>query len=266
MTEIAEYSLRTYREEDEKDIILLLNKAYEHFAGFVHRTREYWRWCILSRPNLSTEGLAIVTQLDEIVGYAAVEKSGNILEFCYDPDCNGKKIVSILLSWCLDYASRQGSSSVSLNAPVQDSIVRQVCEELEFTEEPFPALFLKVLDLSQLLERIFSQEKESRNDFEETVLFNLRNAPSWCPSQVSLRIQKGTATILTERTANPTITIETDLSTISACIFGSTQRLYKAIVERQLKISPFSKIVKAANLFSMLRLRNPWFIPGADYG
>ncbi len=266
MAEIDEYSLRTYREEDERDVILLFNKAYEDFAGFVRRTDEYWRWCILSRPNLSAEGIAIVTHADKVVGYAAVEKSGNILEFCHDPDYDGKEIVSMLLQWCLDYASFQGSNSVSLNAPIQDNVVRRACMELEFTEEPFPTLFLKVQNLPQLLKEILSQGKIFEDNIEETVFFSLRNSPSWCPSHVSLRIQKGTATIEMGKTANPTITIETDLSTISTCIFGSTQRLYRAIMERQLKIRPFRKIMKVAGIFSVLRLRKPWFIPGADYG
>jgi len=261
-----EYCIRTYIQGDENDLILLFNKAYDHFAGLVPRTLEYWKWCILSRPNLSEEGIAVVVNADKIVGYAAVDKSGNILELCYDPDHGRKKIVSMLLTWCIDYVRFQGGNSVSLNAPVQDGIIRQACKESEFTEEPFPTLFLKVQDLPQLLKKIVGQENRLKRDFQETVVFSLRKVPSSCPNHVVLQIQNGTAIVLMDDEAKPTIKIEVDLSTISECVFGSRRRLYKAILDGRLKVRPLRKVIKAMKILSLLQLRNPWYIPGADFG
>lgn len=266
MSETSEYPLRTYIQGDETALIRLFNKAYAGFAGLIPRTPEYWKWCILSRPNVSQEGIAIVTHNDEIVGYAAVEKSGTILEFCYNPNYDGKKIVSLLMQWCIDYARHQESSSVSLNAPVQDQIIRQVCEELDFTQEPFPALFLKVQDFPQLLEKTVSREKNLKKDIEETVLFNFKEVPSGHHNHITLQIQNGTATVLLEKAAKPTITIDTSLSTVSACIFGSKRRLIGAITKGQLKVRPLRKILRSVEIFSLLQLQSPWYISGADFG
>lgn len=266
MLQTHRYLIRTYVDGDEDNIVSLFNESYQDYAGFVPRTPEYWKWCILSRPNLSTDGIVIVSNTDRIVGYAAVDKLGNILEFCYDPHNNGKKIVSILVSWCIDYVKHQGGNSVSLNAPVQDSIIRQVCKEMQFTQEPFPSLYLKVHDLAKLLEKVTDQKKKLEGNFEETVLFNLRKNPSWSPDHVILRIQKDAMIVQMDESAKPTITLESDLSTISRCLFGSTRMLWRAVLNGQLRIRPRRKILRAARILSQLKLNNPWYIPGADFG
>lgn len=263
--ETDEYYLRTYRQGDEKDIILLFNKVYERFAGFVPRTLEYWRWCILSRPGISEEGIVVALDAGRVVGYSAVERSGNILEFCYDPNHDGKTVVSMLLDWCVDYVKSQGSGSVSLNVPAQDDLIRQVCREWGFTEEPFHALFLRVFDFTQLLRKIVDQKGELKQHFDETILIKLRKVPSWCDSHVVVRVQAGKMAVLTEKLGRPTIRIDSDISTLSSCIFGSTG-IYRAIVKGQLKVRPFWKIRRAVKLFSLLQLRDPWYVPAADYG
>lgn len=264
--ESKEYNLRTYRKEDEKDIISLFNKAYGHLAGFVPRTLEYWRWCILSRPDLSEEGIVLAVDTSRVVGYAAVERSGKILEFCCDPNCEGKTVVSELLHWCIDYAEDQGAGSASLNAPVQDEIVRQVCEELGFTEEPSPSLFLRVLDIAYVFDKILDQKKVKKG-LDEAILINLRKFPSWCLQHVTILVQDGNMTISTEKLGHPTIEIEADISTISKCIFGSRRTLYRAILKRRLKIRPLRKILRAVKILSLFQLKNPpLYIPIADYG
>jgi len=264
------YNLRTYRQGDEVDLIFLFNKVYGYCAGFVPRTLEYWRWCIQSRPAFSEEGIAVVTNADKAVGYAVVEKGGNILEFCYDPNYEGKTIVSMLLRWCIDYVRGQGGNSISLDAPVQDDLVRQVCQELEFTEDSFEravgTLFLRVLDIPELLRKIVAEKKKVKEDFDETISINLGKAPSWCDDYVIMRIREGEMTVLKEKIGTPTIRIDADISTISSCIFGSTRRLYGAIMKRRLKVHPFRKVPRAVKIFSLLQLKNPLYIPRADYG
>lgn len=265
MPETDGYYIRTYRQGDEKELTALFNDVYQDYAGFVPRTIEYWMWSILLRPDLSREGIAIVVNEGQVVGYAAVEKSGNILEFCYDPNHDSKTIVSMLLDWCIDYVKTQGGSSVSFNVPAQDNLLRQVCRELGFTEEPFHSLFLRVFDFHQLLRRIVDQRGELEEHFDETILINLRKVPSWCDDHVVIRVQAGKMAVLTEKIGKPTIRIDSDISTFSSFIFGSTG-IYRAIVKGQLKVRPFWKIPRSVKLFSLLQLEDPWYVPGADYG
>jgi hypothetical protein len=260
----SEYSLRSYSEGDENEIVPLFNKAYQHFAGFTPRTIDYWKWCIPSRPNVENEGIVVVTRSKKIVGYAAMETTGSILEFCYNPNRDRKEIVSMLLTWCIDYARHRGAASISLAAPVQDDIIGQMCKELDFTVEPFPALFLKVQDLHQILEKICNQKVKFERRLRETILFDLKETPSSRASNVTLRIEKGMTTVGTED-LKPTIVLESDLSTISACIFGS-RRLYSAILKRHLRVQPWFKIPKAVKILSQLCLTDPWYVPGADFG
>ena len=260
-----DYHLRTYRKGDEKDFVLLFNEVYERFAGFVPRTIKYWRWCIQSRPNISDESIVVVSSAEKIVGYAAVEKLGSILEFCYDPNHDGKKIVLMLLSWCIDFVKRQDGSSLSLNVPAQDILVRQVCRELGFTEEPFSALFLRVFDFPQLLDGIVAQIREFEEDFDETVLINIAKAPSWCDNHVVIRVQKGKMSVSSGEIKRPTIIIDSDISTISSCIFSS-KRIYRAILKGNLKVRPLWKIPRAVKIFSFIQLKDPWYVPEADYG
>jgi len=264
--ETRKYNLRTYRKGDENDIISLFNKAYEHYAGFVPRTLEYWTWCILSRPDLSEEGITVAIDKGRVVGYAAVEKSGKILEFCYDPSCEGKALVSELLRRCIDHAEDHGASSVSLSAPLQDRIVRDVCEELGFTEEPPPSLFLRVLDIPYIFSKIADQRKMKKG-LEEAILIDLRGYPPWCAQHIAILVQNGDVTVSTEKLERPTANVEADISTISRCIFGSRRTLYKAILERRLKIRPSRRILRTVKVLSMFQLRNPsLYMPVADFG
>jgi hypothetical protein len=264
--ETEEYHLRTYQQGDEKDLILLFNRFYEPFAGFVPRTLKYWTWCILSRPGLSEEGIVVALEAERVVGYAAVENSGNVLEFCYDPSCSGKTIVLKLLAWCLHYTQDQGASAMTFNAPVQDKLIRQVCKELGFTEEPFPSLFLRVIDLPHILSAI-SKQKNVEKGLKEAILINLRKFPPWCVKQVAILVQDGEVIVSTEKLEHPTIEIEADISTISSCVFGSKRTLYKTALEGRLRIRPLRKILRALKILSVFQLKNPpWFVPGADYG
>lgn len=267
LQETKEYRLRTYQHGDEGELIPLFNNVYKHFAGFVPRTPEYWKWCILSRPGLSEEGVVVALYGDRIVGYAAVENSGSILEFCYDPNYEGKTIVTKLLGWCLNYAEDQGANSATLNAPVQDNLIRQVCREKDFTETPFDPVFLRVLDLPYILRKIVDQKRKVEKDLSETILINLRKFPSWCAGHVSILVQDGEITVSSTRLQQPTIKIDVDISTISSCIFGSRRTLYKEILKRRLKIRPLRKILRAVKILSMCQLKNPsWYVPRADYG
>jgi len=267
LQETEKYAFRPYRKGDAKDLIDFFNKTHEPLAGFVPRTLKYWRWCILSRPNMDEEGIVVAFYEDQIVGYAAVERSGKILEFCYNRNCGGELIVSGLLSWCTEYASHHGASSVKLNAPVQDAVVRQICEDEGFTEEPFPSLFLRILDVPDLFRKLLDLKKPIVEGSDETILVDLAKFPSWCPQHVAILVHDGQVAVSTEKQAKPTVRIEADISTIASCIFGSKCTLYRAILERRLRIRPLRKIPRALKLLSFFQLKKPpWFVPAADYG
>ncbi len=261
------HTLHAYRARDEEDLISLFNRVHEGLIGFVPRTLEYWRWCVLSRPDMSEEGVVVATHSGQIVGYAAVEKSGDILEFCHDSSYGTRTLVSDLLDWCVNYAQEQGANSVSLNAPVQDSVIRQACNEAGFTEEPFPSLFLRVLDLKAILSHNVGQLTDEKKSLDEAILINLRNFPLWCAQHLAILARCGEIVVSTEKLTQPTIEIDVDISTISSCIFGSKKTLYRAVLDRRLTVRPLRKLFKALKVLSWLQLqKGAWYVPKADFG
>lgn len=58
---------------------------------------------------------------EKVVGYVVVGRSGNIWELCYDRGFDGEKIVSLLLDEATHYLERGGATSMSFNAPMEDT-------------------------------------------------------------------------------------------------------------------------------------------------
>jgi len=266
--EAQEYQVRTFRPGDETEVVGLFNKVHERFAGFVPRTPEFWDWCFRARPDVMPEGIPIIEYRDRIVGYAVVGKRGDIWEFCYDPSSDGKIVVSTLLRWVMRYANDNGSNSVRLNAPSDDWLLREVCDDLGFTELPARfSLVVSVIDLPRLIREIANHNakaRDGRNRQHEVFLFRLRNAPPWHSNLLTISL--GEEILVHEgETGARDVSVTTDIPTVMSCIFG-VMRASNAIVSRRLKVQPVWKVPRVLDLFSLLRLEDPWYVPGGDFG
>lgn len=258
----SEYTARTYKQGDEAALVTLFNIEQADLVGFTPRTVEYWRWCCLKRPDVNEKSILIVEKENKTVGYVVVGKSGNIWELCYDSFHDAKTIVSILLTWAVDYAMRVGSNSVILNAYVEDQLVREVCKDMDFAESLPEPMFLSVLDLPQLIREVL-QTKSQSMDKNEVFWFSLKNCPPWCVSSFGVRLEGEQVTILQEPGLVSKITIETEMSTLVALIFGK-EDLMTDILASKLHFYPFWKIFEVRNLFTLLQTKMPWFNPRAD--
>lgn len=199
------------------------------------------------------------------MGYAVVGKSGNIWEFAYAPNYDGKKIVIMILKWSLEYARMKGANSVTVNAPVKDQIIREVCKELEFAEASLRSMNLAVLDYPELIKVIISSRKEILTHCDETFLIRLRDASHWIEDCVTIEIKRGKVSVLEGKVDKPGVIIDTDVLTFTSCIFGITG-IFKAILRLRVRVRPFRKLRGVLNLFSMLRIKDPWYIPRGDTG
>jgi hypothetical protein len=262
--DLNEYHVRNFRQGDEIVLVDLFNRVYKDFAGFVPRTPEYWVWCCLSRPDVNEESVVIANNGEKTVGYAVVGKSGNVWELCYDPDYNGKMIVSKLLNWILDHLESIESDSVVLNAPVKDKVVREVCQELDFAETPPEFMFVSVFDLPSLICEILRNKKEMLNT-EGIFWFRLKGCPSWYNDNFCIQIQKNEVSVREKIIDKPELVVDADMPTLVSCILGN-ENILKAIITSKVHLSPFWKIRKFLKLFSLLRIKSPWFTPKADGG
>jgi hypothetical protein len=263
---MSDYAVRTYQMGDENVLTGLFNKAYQAYAGFVLRTPEYWRWSCLDRPDVENEGIIILVHKEKIVAYAVVGKSGNIWELCFDPAHNEPVLVSLILEKALEYLTRVGSDRVTLNLPFQDSVARQACEKLGFSEiTPDPeTVFLSILDYQQFLGLLSLANKERLTTFEEEFLIRLKDPPFWIPPFISIGLRSGRIEIGTKNKLCDLL-IETDSSTLSSILLGTLQPLW-AVIRFRLKVHPLRKLRTALRLFALLRLTDPWFLPRADLG
>lgn len=231
------YTVRTYRPGDETELMRLFNNENSSLAGYVPRTVEYWRWCCLERPDVNDKGILIVEKKDKIVGYSVVGKSGNVLELCHDSDYDAKTIVSRLLARTLEYSRSVGSNSVVLNVSTEDSLLRRVCQELDFAESPPEPMFISVLDLPRLICGIL-QSKNLSSDMNGVFWFCLKDCPTWCIPNFGVRIEGKQVTVLSELPPVPKIEIETEMSTLVALIFG-TESVFRAIISSKVHFHPF---------------------------
>lgn len=259
------YATSTYKEGDETELVQLFNRIYEDFAGFVPRTPEYWRWCCLSRPDVKAEGIVIVNNGRKIVGYGVVGKTGNVWELCYDANYNGEEIVSTILEWIINYVESAEGDSITLNAPLHDPLLREVCLRFGFAETHPSFMFLSVLDFPQFIHEILNLKKEKLKEYKEELLIKVRNSPSWYGGDVTIEISNGIISVKEGTNNAAKIVIEADVPTIVSCILG-TRGFLKAFFSFKLKVKPLWKVVKILKLFSMLRIKNPWFSPRADFG
>lgn len=260
----AEYSLRTYEEGDETELTLLFNEVYRDYAGFVPRTLEYWRWSCLDRPDVEKEGIIVGLHKGKAIAYAVVGKSGNIWELCLDPAHQRQVGARLILEKAIEYLTRVGAESVILNLPSEDLAFRELCEELGLAKVSSEKMFLSVLDFKTLLSVLSVDKQKRMMDLNESILICLKKAPFWISHHVWIRIENGKTTI--EEGIKPyTILMETDASTFTSLIFGTTDPLW-ALLRLRLKIRPLRKLNRSLRWFSLVRLNDPWFFPISDYG
>jgi len=262
--EEEKYIIRNYKEGDEVQLTRLFNAVYRDYGGFVPRTPEFWRWCCLDRPDVEKEGIMVVVFKEKIVGYVVVGKSGNIWELCFDRAHNSEVLVSSILEKAVEYLTRAGVESVTLNLPSEDFVVREACGKLGFVEVPSEKMFLSVLDFRQFLELLCSVKKERLIGFNENFLISFKDAPFWISPRILVRIENG-ETKIEEGNQPHEALIETDIGTFTSILFGTTNPWW-ALLRFELKIRPLRKIRRVLKWFSLLRLKDTWFFPSSDFG
>lgn len=265
--EIATYQIRTYGDGDEKELVKLFNRVYMDYAGFVPRTPAFWLWFCKSRPGIREEGIIIAKLEGKVIAYAVVSDSGEILEFCYDPEYAGEDVVLRLLETVEDHVKDFGGSSVTLNAPKDDHVVRKACNRLEYAESSLPYAFqLSVLDFSGLIKEILlSRLKDVKVDLSGEILLKVKQSSPMGYDHITIRISDGDLQAEKEKSGKPNLVIEADKQTFASCIFRG-MNLRTAILTKKIKVSPFWKALQALTFLSLLRVDDPWYVPLSDHG
>lgn len=263
---MTRYNIRTFQDGDEEGIVRLFEECFGGYGGYVLRTSEYWRWCCLERPDVEREGVFVVVRSfdEKVVGYAVVGKSGNVWELGYDRQDSEGEVVQLLLEAAVGYLAGLGASLVNVQVPLEDDFVREICGELGFAESRPPDVFLSVLDYRRLLLLLALERKKELEALDEDVEILLKDAPPWMMGKFGVSIRKGAVEAL-EEGKESTISVETDVFTLSSLLFGQASPFW-SWVNRKVRVKPFWKIQSFVKLLSALSLKKRWFIPLSDYG
>lgn len=256
--------LRNYLPGDEDSIISLFNSQNQGLGGFVPRTAKYWRWCCLQRPDVTTQGIQVAEREGQLVGYIVVGNHGDVWEFCYDPRFGGETVASCLLEYALNYVRKLGDDSIVLNAYSDDQTVRKVCERLGFAESPSEPVFLSVLDLPELILAIL--KARIRREFKgEVFWFHLRNCPPWITDSFGIMLTKNGAMILEKPDHSSQVTLDVEMSTLVAVIFGN-KSIFRELLTSRIRFGHFWNVFKVIRFMSLLRVKSKWSMPRADNG
>jgi hypothetical protein len=221
----------------------------------------------LQRPGVEKKGIIISVEKSTgvMVGYAVVGKSGNLWEFAYDPQKEGKEIVTLLLRKVEDYLQSVGSSSVNFAAPQRDRVVSEVCRDFGYAITPSPQMFCAVLNYSNLLSSLSSNVLINlRTKFSDTFLIEIEQAPAWIDPKVFLEVNRNNVRIACEP-CTPTVTLKIDNVSLSSILFGNMSPL-SALLRMKFRVKPVSKVLTALNFLSQLQVKEKWSFPLSEYG
>jgi hypothetical protein len=261
------YSVRTFLDGDEVALVQLFEKAYLNYGGYTKKTPACWRWNCLERPDVERNGiiLALDNKTKEIVGYVVAGKSGYVWELSYDPQCDGKQVLSLLLNEAATYIEGAGGSSVNFNAPQKDVLIRRVCKQHGFVASEPSKMFLSVLNFQSLFSSLAENKtNELTKKYNESLLIKIRDAPSWLDDAIFMKIDQLGVVVAKEAQVH-SIQLHTDYITLFSVLFGKRSSR-NAFIHAKFKIKPWSKILTALKLINDLRVKADWFYPLSDYG
>ncbi len=262
--------VRNYRDGDETDLVELFNEVYSNYAGFVPRSREYWRWCCLERPTVKNDGIRVVEKSGTIVAYAVVaieltegKVQANVLDFCHKHD-EGEAPVRDLVEWITEYAGANKVDAISFDAPLDDDLLRRVVKEHGFSEFPHVIPLLMINDFAGLVQRIATSRSMPPN-LNQVFHVYLSDATTLPDNVLTLEVGKGKFEAKPGKAGVATVEVTTTVDTFTSCLFGVANTT-KAVLRSKIKVRPFWKLTDVIKLFSAIQLVDPWFIPAADFG
>jgi len=266
-TEKSAYQFRGFHNGDEKKLVALFNRVYENYAGFVPRTPRFWLWCCKSRPGVRDDGIIIVEVKGEVTAYVVFSDSGEILEICYDRNYVSKKIIFELMEIIEENLRNYGTSSIILNAPMDDFLIREVCGKLGYVESKLPyALQISIIDLPELIREIIRSKTMNKGAQPKgNIILKIKQSSSKDGKPTTLKISDNQVQMEITGIENSDFLIEAETQVFTSCIFGNLDPRI-GILTKKIKISPFWKVVDILAFLWMLKLDNHWYIPLSDFG
>ena len=261
--------VRNYRPGDETALVALWNLAYASYGGYVPRTLEYWRWCILERPGVTPQDLFILQDGRNISAYSVLDPKGTVLEFAVDPTLSSRKREEIAtqLIGALEERSRiRGDEVIQFDLPHTDEPIRSALQRTGYDEEKGGCLNMVIIDLAGLLTKILTHRlKRIPEGWSPTFFFEIQPGDyRFCPYR-QLYIQIGPPVVIKTDSiaASADYIVKTDYSTLTDLIFRRTT-VERAMASGCITFHPKSGAKDVETLMGLLPLDGSWYTPYAD--
>ena len=271
---LADLSVRAYRDGDEHSLVELWESAHEDLGGYVPKSPEYWKWCVIQRPSVNPQDILLLEHDKRLFAYAVLARkldvegySGTVLEFAVGSWLSEKdrRLVAARLISELENRSRQrGDELLNLTVPAQDGAVAKALEKAGFRAESTDVFQLVIVDLVLLLNQILGQRKPGLTA-RQFPSFRIALQPGfyrYCPYE-SVRIDLGAEPIVEASVSSADHTVYTDLSTLTDLIFRR-DHFDRLLAAGKIKIDSVNGVEHGRELFQMLTLKSEWFLPPVD--
>jgi len=261
--------VRNYREGDEELIVKLWGNAYSSYAGYVPRTIEYWRWCILERLGVSKDDIFIIDKEDKLVAYCVLGPKGKVLELAIDPNLmikERKKIAELLIHAVEKRAIDRGEESIQIELPFTDKVTSKVLKKLDYRDTPGQMVHGVVINIGSMIEKILNSRKEEVAANWSPAFLLVLNKEHFrfaSPDQLLIKFNPEISVESDPAFVSYDIKITFDLTTLTKLIFRQIS-VDDALKKKCLSISPFAEKNNCCILFKLLALSRPWYIPLAD--
>jgi len=268
-------NIRSYQPGDEHSLVELWDSAHAELGGFVPKTPEYWKWCIVDRPGVEPEDIMILEHDERIVAYAVLAQkkkdddsyTGYVLEFAIKPSLSARQreLFANRLVIQIENRSRyRGDELLNLTVPSKDTVVVNVLEKFGYRAEALDVFQLVIVDLVVLLKQILDQRKKCFPS-GQSPSFRVALQPGYyryCPYE-SVRIELSPEPVVEESTSRADYTVSTDLSTLTDIIFRRSS-FNDALMSNSIKIYPEDGSEAVRSLFQLVTLNSEWYLPTVD--
>jgi hypothetical protein len=265
---------RCYQPGDESILVTLWESAYARFGGYVPKTPDYWKWCVVERPGVETEDIIILEHKKRIVAYAVLAQNtgtngntGTILEFAVEPSLpvKSRRFITGRLVTEIEQRSRsRGDDLLDLTVPNDDVTTVNVLEQAGYRSEALDIFQLVIVDLVLLLRIILDQHIKSMPPGIESS-FRLALQPGYyryCPYQ-SVHIRLWPTLVIEDSESDADYKIYTDMSVISDIIFRRSD-FDCALGNKKIRIEPQDGTDAVRSLFELFTINSEWYLPTVD--
>lgn len=266
-------TLRAFVPGDEARFVALWNAAYAGYAGYVHRTTAYWRWCILERPGLVAEDIVVLEDAArQPIGYAVLGPTNSVLEIAIDPAVRGaqREAAAAELTRALERRCRaRGGEAISFMLPDADDAVQRGLKRAGYRAERVGSVTGTVVDVAALIESLL-RHRASRlpRDWSPTFRLRVERGADRVRPVLVTRIELAPRLAVVREAHDAAVpaadcTIATDLATLNRVIFR-VETVDAALAAGRVTVQPPTSEGSARTLLGLLTLAVPWYTPDAD--